>query len=155
MPLLEVGHVVKPHGLRGEVLVRFISNRPERLVAGTRLQTEEGAGEELEIASIRSQGDRHLVVFSGVEGIEAAERLRGVVLFAEPIEDADALFVHDLIGSEVFDVAGEALGTVTGVEANPASDLLVVDGRTYVPAVFVVSSSPGRIVVDPPKGLFE
>ena len=45
-------------------------------------------------------------------------------------------------------------GTVTAVEANPASDLLVVDGSHLVPVRFVVSHSPGRVVVDVPEGIF-
>jgi 16S rRNA processing protein RimM len=56
----------------------------------------------------------------------------------------------------VEDVHGEALGTVTGVEANPASDLLVLDGGALIPLRFVVSSEPGQlVVVDVPDGLLE
>ena len=31
--MLEVGQIVKPHGLKGEVIVRMITNRPEERVA--------------------------------------------------------------------------------------------------------------------------
>ncbi len=44
---------------------------------------------------------------------------------------------------------------MTGVEANPASDLLVIDERTYVPMRFVVQTARGRVVVDVPEGVFE
>ena len=158
--LLEVGHIVKPHGLRGEVVVRFVSNRPERLRPGEQmLVLPPGAStpssESLEIMAIRPQRDCYLVVFAGIDDRDGADRLRGARLLAESIDDADALFVHDLVGSEVFDTNGERKGRVTAVEANPASDLLVVDGRAYVPARFVVSRSEGRIVIDPPEGLFD
>ena len=96
-----------------------------------------------------------LVAFEGVGDRDAAERLRGVILCAEPLADAGALFVHELIGAEVVDAGGVSRGTVTSVEANPASDLLVVDGRHLVPVRFVVDASPGRIVVDAPAGIFE
>ena len=46
------------------------------------------------------------------------------------------------------------LGTVIAVEANPASDLLVLDGDRLIPLVFVVSHAPGLVVVDPPDGLW-
>ncbi len=160
MALLEVGRIVKPHGLAGEVVVRFVSNRPERLQPGARLVVgPAGAGgglpAELTVAAVRPHRGCHLVSFEGVDDREAAERLRGVSLEAEPIDDAGALFVHELIGSEVVDADGVARGSVTSVEANPASDLLVVDGRYLVPVRFVVACSPGRVVVDTPEGLFE
>lgn len=159
MALLEVGHVVKPHGLRGEVVVRFVSNRPERLQPGATMHLGQSgtdvADDALEVVSIRPQRDCFLVVFSGVADRDAAESLRGARLFAESIDDDDAMFVHDLVGSEVFDTNGERKGRVTAVEANPASDLLVVDGRAYVPARFVISHTPGRVEIDAPEGLFE
>jgi len=157
--LLEIGRVVKPHGLVGEVVVRFVSNRPERLEPGSRVVVGSARREdlpaELTIVAVRPHLGRHLVLFEGVGNREAAERLRGVVLGAEPIDDADALFVHELIGAEVVDAGGRSRGIVTAVEANPASDLLVVAGRYLVPVRFVVGRSPGRIVVDAPAGIFE
>jgi len=33
--LLEVGRIIKPHGIRGEVIVDLVSNRPERLDPGS------------------------------------------------------------------------------------------------------------------------
>ena len=41
------------------------------------------------------------------------------------------------------------------VQANPASDLLVLDGGQLVPLRFVVEHGPGRVVIDPPAGLLE
>ena len=63
--------------------------------------------------------------------------------------------MHELIGSPVVDTAGNALGRVVGVEANPAHDLLVLDTDALVPMVFVVERTRRRVVVDPPDGLFE
>ena len=43
-----------------------------------------------------------------------------------------------------------------GVEANPASDLLVLDSGALVPLTFVTSVDPNvRVDVDVPEGLFE
>ena len=63
--------------------------------------------------------------------------------------------MHELIGSSVVDTAGNALGTVVGIEANPAHDLLVLDTDALVPMVFVVEHVDGVVVVDPPAGLLE
>jgi 16S rRNA processing protein RimM len=155
---LEVGRVVKPHGLSGEVVVKFTSNRPERTVVGATFEVAGAAATappSLEIASIRPFDAAHLVRFAGVEGRDAAEALRDAVLIAEAIEDPEALFVHDLIGCEVFDRSGARKGTVTGIEANPVSDLLVIDERAYLPLRFVVETAPGRVVVEAPEGIFE
>lgn len=154
--LLEVGRIVKPHGIRGEVSVYPITNRPERrFVPGAVLHTDHGP---MEIAAARPHQAAWLVQFTGVPDRTAAEGLRGRVLRAEPIEDdddPDTLWVHELIGAEVVDTAGRAHGQVEAVEANPASDLLVLNGERLVPLVFVVSHSPGQVVIDPPAGLLD
>jgi 16S rRNA processing protein RimM len=93
------------------------------------------------------------VHFAGVDDLDGAEALRGVVLSAAPLEAGDDPWVHELIGCEVRDTTGRALGTVTGVEANPAHDLLVLNGGALVPMPFVVEHSPGLVVIDPPEGL--
>jgi 16S rRNA processing protein RimM len=150
--LLEVGRVVKPHGMRGEVAVELVTDRLERLRAGSVLMTDGG---DLRVASSRPHGGRFLVTFVGVGDREGAERLRGVVLRAEALADPDVLWVHELIGATVVDGAGSRLGTVVTVEANPASDLLVLDGGGLVPVTFVRSVGPGRVTVDVPDGLLD
>ena len=66
------------------------------------------------------------------------------------------MWVHELIGAEVRDRAGRALGRVVAVEANPAHDLLVLDGGALVPMVFVVEhDATVRVVVDLPDGLLD
>ncbi|MGH9179670.1 MAG: ribosome maturation factor RimM [Acidimicrobiales bacterium] len=147
-----MGRVVKPHGLRGEVVVELTTNRTERLAPGTQLFGPEGV---MEVVRASPHQHRWIVAFAGVADRGGADALRGAVLSAEPIEDAAELWVHDLVGSDVVDVGGAALGTVTAVEANPASDLLVLDGGGLVPLRFVVASEPGRVVVDPPAGLLD
>lgn len=148
--LLEVGRVVRPHGIRGEVIVELVTNRTERLAPGSRLL----AGErEVEVAGSRPHKGRFIVAFAGVADRNAAESLRGAVLRAEPLSDPDALWVHELIGAVVVDRAGRDHGTVEAVEANPAADLLVLSSGALVPVTFVVEAGGGRVVVDPPAGL--
>jgi 16S rRNA processing protein RimM len=132
-----------------------ITNQPDRFVAGLEL----GRGDEpLVIESVRPQRDAYLVKFAGYDDRDAAETLRGATLTAEALDaaPAESLWVHELIGAEVFDRSGRALGHVVAVEANPAHDLLVLDSKVLVPMVFVVEHEPGtRVVVDPPDGLLE
>jgi 16S rRNA processing protein RimM len=146
--------MVKPHGLRGDVIVSLTTNRDERVAPGSVLCT--AAGHEYRVVRSSAHQGRFIVAFAGVEGIDAAEQLRGLDLYAPPIEDPDALWIHDLIGSVVQDTGGAELGTVVSVEANPASDLLVLDGGGLIPLRFVVDSVPGsRVTVDVPDGLLD
>jgi 16S rRNA processing protein RimM len=150
--LLEVGRITKPHGIRGEVTVVLTTDRLERVAPGAVLHTGD---RPLEIATSRPHQGNHIVGFVGVADRTAAEALRGAVLRAEPLEDPEVLWVHDLIGADVVGVDGTAYGVVTSVEANPASDLLVLAGGGLVPLRFVTESAPGRLVIDPPAGLLE
>jgi 16S rRNA processing protein RimM len=151
---LEVGRVVKPHGLRGEVVVFAITNRAERFVAGSALDVD---GVEHTIEASRPHQDRWLVRFEGITDRDGAEAIRGAALTAAPLDDASEgeVWAHDVIGAEVVEVDGTVIGRVTAVEANPAHDLLVIDARTLVPMVFVVEQQPGRVVVDLPEGLLD
>jgi 16S rRNA processing protein RimM len=135
------------------VAVTLTTDRLERVAVGAVLW----AGERrLEILASRPHQGRHLVHFEGVADRTAAEALQGAVLSAEPLEDPAALWVHDLVGAEVVDASdGTRLGVVAAVEANPASDLLVLDGGGLVPLTFLVRTEPGRVVVDPPAGLLD
>lgn len=148
-----MGRVVRPHGLRGEVVVDLVSNRTERTRPGSVFVTDAG---DLRIETSRPFQHRWLVTFAGVETIDAAEALRGRVLRAPPLDDPSALWVHELVGSSVVDKAdGRQLGTVTAVVANPVSDLLELDGGALVPLRCVVDREPGRILVDIPLGLLD
>lgn len=151
-PLLEIGRVTRPHGVRGEVVVDLTTDRVERLTPGTVLASDAG---NLTVAAARPHQRRWIVAFEGHTGREAADRLRGVALRAEALDDPDALWVHDLVGSEVVTVGGDVVGTCIAVVANPASDLLELDGGALVPVVFVVERRPGRVIIDPPEGLLE
>ena len=63
--------------------------------------------------------------------------------------------MHELVGAQVLLADGTAVGTVVEVEANPASDLLVLDDGALVPVVFITAQAPGRVTIDPPDGLLE
>ena len=150
--MLEIGAIGKPHGLRGEVVVRLVTNRLERMAPGTILDSDRGP---LEIVSSRPHQGKYLVHFVGVVSREGAEELRGVTLRAEPIADESELWVHELVGRGVVDVDGIDRGSVESVLANPASDLLVLDTGHLVPLAFVVNTAEGRITIDAPDGLFD
>ncbi len=102
--------------------------------------------------------DRYIVQFEDVADRNAAESLRGLELEAEPLEDVpDVLWVHELVGATVRDAAGTALGTVASVEANPASDLMVLESGGLIPVRFVTAhdAAARTVDVDIPEGLLD
>lgn len=152
--MLEVGRIDRAHGVRGEVVVTLITDLTERLAPGSVLETDAGL---LAVVASKPHQHRWIVTFAGVADRASAEALHGLVLRAEPVDDADALWVHELIGAEVLTTGGDPCGRVAWVEDNPASPILVLEGGAMVPVVFVVDQSglPDRLVIDAPEGLFE
>jgi 16S rRNA processing protein RimM len=151
--MLEVGRIGRPHGLKGEVVVQLITERDERVAPGAVLHSDQG---ELVVETSRPHQDRWLVRFEGRRSREDAEALRGLLLSAEPIDDPDELWAHDLVGAEVVLVdSDELVGTCVSLVANPAADLLELDTGVLVPVVFVVDHTEGRVTIDPPDGLLD
>jgi 16S rRNA processing protein RimM len=151
--MLEIGRVTKAHGLRGEVVVLLTTDRHERVEPGAVLSSDRG---ELVVAESRPHQDRWLVRFDSCHSREDADALRGLLLRAEPLEDPDELWVHELIGCTMLDGAGIDRGKVVAVVANPAADLLQLEDGTLVPVVFVVEApDEGVVRVEAPDGLFE
>jgi 16S rRNA processing protein RimM len=153
---LEIGHIRRAHGLRGDVFVQLVTDRTERLDAGTSLLTERGAL-VVETSRMLPNG-RWIVKFEGIADRTQGERWTNVALHGEPITDAGALWVHELIGARVVEADGTPRGTCVSVLANPASDILELDTGALVPSTFIVSNDlvdAARVItVDVPDGLF-
>ena len=151
---LEVGKIDKAHGVHGDVVVTLLSDRTERLDVGSVLFRDDGF--ELTVTKSRPHQHRFIVEFAEIRGREAADEFRGTMLFGDPIEDPDVIWIHDIIDSPVVDTAGVALGTCVSVLENPASDLIVLEDDALIPLTFFVEQrADGTIVVDPPEGLFD
>jgi 16S rRNA processing protein RimM len=140
--------------LRGEVVVQLWTDLTERLDRGSVLTTPRGT---LTVESARPFQDRWIVQFEGIVDRSQAERMRGMELEAEPVDIPGKLWVHELVGARVLDTSGTELGSVSAVEANPASDLLVLEGGGLIPLRFVTASDAGAgtLVVDIPEGLLD
>jgi len=137
------------------VVVQLWTDQTQRLNPGTVLSSSRGP---LRVTSSTRMGeDRYLVQFEQSTDRPAAESLRGVELAAEPLSVPGTLWVHQLVGAEVFDVNGARLGLVGAVEANPASDLLVLETGGLIPIRFVTRHDPAArtVEVDVPDGLLD
>jgi 16S rRNA processing protein RimM len=153
--LLEVGRIVKAHGIRGEVAVRLTADIPERVTPGSVFHTTRGP---LTVERSKPFQQGYIIAFAGIADRNEAELLRGLILKAEPLDldDDDVIWIDDLFNALVVSTDGVERGRVVEVEENPASDLLVLDSGILIPLTFVVEVEPNeRIVVEAPEGLFE
>lgn len=167
---LVVGRVVRPHGVRGELVVQSLSDAPDRFAPGAELAFGDPDGEaplrRLVVAAAREDRGRQLVGFEGVADRDAAEALRGGLLSipreaARPLT-AGEFWRHQLVGLAVYDRQGRRRGEVADVLPGTAHDQLSVrldDGASVlVPAVaalVTVELDAGRLVVDAVPGLLD
>jgi 16S rRNA processing protein RimM len=150
---LAVGHLRRPHGLQGDIFVQLTTDRHDRVDPGSVLF---GAGQLLTVTSRRVAGKGRIIArFDLIPDRTMAERFTNVELFAAPIDDPDAFWVHEMIGRHVVDQHGTDRGECTAVLANPASEILELDTGALVPANFIVRMTDRFIEVDVPDGLFE
>jgi 16S rRNA processing protein RimM len=163
-----VGEIVKPHGLEGEVSVLPLTDFPERFSPGRVLQLRRPTGEArpLKISGVRPHRGRLLVLFEGVEGLEAAEALRGSDLCVlpgdEPVRPPGYVLHFELEGFEVADVSGRSLGRAEGLAEAGGLPLLAVrtplglrDVPFRHPIVVAVDREARKVVLDPPAGLLD
>jgi 16S rRNA processing protein RimM len=167
--LLVIGQILRPHGVRGELVVDVRTDSPaQRYAAGKVIMTDPAAAGPLTVQELRPHQGRLLITFEGYADRDVAERLRGVLLcidsdeIAEPT-DPDEFNDYQLVGLRAESPDGSVLGEVVRVEHAPSGELLEVrltDGRTglvpFVTAIVPEVDIPGgRLVLTPPEGLFD
>jgi len=166
--MIAVARIIRSVGLKGEVAVSVLGDRPERLnELGT---VEVGSTAELtetrSIESVEARNGRTVVKLAGIRTRTEADALRGLWLFVEESRTAKlpdgSYYVHDIVGMNVVSDEGRKLGTLKDVLNLPGGDLWVVQtdgGEAMIPAVreFVktVDLAEGRIVVHMIEGLVE
>jgi len=169
--LISVGRVVKSRGLRGEVVVRSLSDDPERFKTFDEVvvTADDGTSSIYKLESVRTHprkgglAEIHLRL-EGVDSREASDALRGSLLTV-PLEKLelheDEHFLFDLVGLSVVTDQGEPIGRVADVRPMPAQNIIVIatdDGReTLIPDIseFVDKSKldDGELIITPIDGL--
>ncbi len=161
---LAVGRIVRPHGIRGELIVEPYSETirsidSESVVFIESLQTP------YKVLALRSHQRRLILRIEGCEDREAAEGLRGRELLiptpdAEPLPDG-VYYRWQILGLAVKEEAGRHLGTVADILETGANDVYVVrgddTGELLLPAIsdviLEVDLEGGQLVVRLPDGL--
>jgi 16S rRNA processing protein RimM len=164
--------VLRPHGLRGEVVVEVLSDVPERLAPGSELELgwDEGKGPsarpaKVVVAARRPHRSGAALRFAGIDDREGAEELRGAWLEIDesrvPAPPAGTYYHFQLLGCRC-SAGGEDLGRVVELIEDGGGLLLVVEGGDRrVPIPFVarflrrIDVEGGTIELDLPPGLLE
>lgn len=164
--LICVGVIAGSFGVHGEVRLKSFTAEPTAIADYSPLLSEDGS-QSFSVTLTRPIKNGFGARLGGVKTKEEADALKGVKLFAEreklPSLPDDEYYYADLVGLEVFDTGGNLLGRVKAVLNHGASDLLEIHGPDLeatvllpftLDAVPTVDLAGGRIVADPPEGLF-
>jgi len=165
-PYLDTGKIVGTHGIKGEVRIEPWCDSPEFLCEFDKLYLDERGENSIDV-KCRAHKNIVLCKIKGVDTIEAAERLRGKVVYIsrdDVLLDEGAHFVQDIIGLAVIDdVSGQSYGKLSDVIFTGANDVYEVtgeDGKKYLVPVIdevvtKVDVDGGCVLVHPMKGIFD
>jgi 16S rRNA processing protein RimM len=166
--LIAIGELVGAHGVRGEARVRPFNRDSSVLsdVSEVFLLCGESAARHRRLERARPHGAVWLVALEGVstpEEVRSLVRARVAIRECElPRLEAGQFYCYQLIGLEVVDEAGAAVGTVSDVLPTAANDILVVaagEGERLIPmidrVVAAVDLENRRIIIRPVEGLFD
>ena len=161
-----VGAIAGAFGVRGEVRLKSFTAIPEDIASYAPLESEDGT-RRFSVKVTRQVKNGLAARLSGITTKEEADALRGTQLFVPrdrlPSLPDDEFYHTDLIGLEVTDTGGASLGKVLSVINNGADDLLELSAPGQKQTVLLpftkavvptVDLAQGRIVADPPDGLF-
>lgn len=161
-----VGALAGAFGVKGEVRLKSFCAEPAAIAEYMPLFSENGR-RQFTLTLVQPITNGFAARIDGITTKEDADALRGVQLFANraalPALPDDEFYHADLIGLSVLDTGGTKLGTVNAVLNHGAGDLLeiAVSGvrdPVLLPftrhAVPTVDLATGRIIADPPAGLF-
>lgn len=154
-----VGAIAGAFGVRGEVRLKSFCSQPQDIAGYGPLTTEDGT-RSFTVKLTRPVKNGLGARLSGISTREDAEALRGTTLWAPrdalPSLPDDEFYHADLIGLEVFDTGGQALGRVRAIFDHGAGDILEVAGKELLLLPFTreivptVDLKAGRIIADPP-----
>lgn len=123
-----IGKIVAPHGVRGDIRIMPLTDRPEQFLNLSYLLLEDGR--QLTVKAARFHKRMILVSTKEITTMNDAELLRDkkILIRAEdlpPLEEG-RFYVADLIGLPVFDEEGKQLGTFKDSITTGSNDVYIV-----------------------------
>lgn len=143
-PYIEIGEVLRPHGIQGLVKVRPETDAPERFLDLKEVWLSQGQDYRpaaVREISVRDDGFVYLRLDGAVTRNDA-EKQRGLILYVDRAHaralDQDEWFICDLVGCQVSTDLGETIGVVTDVMQPGPNDVFVIRtprGEALVPVL--------------------
>jgi 16S rRNA processing protein RimM len=167
MRWIEIGQIIKSHGLAGRVkaLSYLESNRLLPSLKEARIGPDRDSAKRYPIENVRPEGRTHFsLTIEGIEDRNAADALRGLSIFL-PYDSLETLpegeyYWEDLIGLSVVTEDGKPLGQIESIFPTGSNDVYVCKegGREILlPAIAEVILSvdiqAGTVVVRLLKGM--
>lgn len=162
----ELGFILRPHGLRGEVQLVLDVDEPQSYKDLATIYIQAKAGLVPYGISIEHlNGSKAIAKLEGVATQEQAQALKGRAVWLPlqdlPALDGDQFYYHEITGFTVHDqTTGEDVGLVTDVYELPQQDTLAVNANgaeVLIPLVddFIVGvdKAAKRIIMKLPEGL--
>jgi 16S rRNA processing protein RimM len=124
-----VGRVGKPHGIKGAFVVEQASEDPNRFSLGAKLLAR---GEEVEVVESKRAGGRLVIRLD-----RPVQRGSSLQVPRADLDEPDEgeFYVFQLVGLEVVEEGGRALGKVADVAPGLANDVLELDSGLSLPMV--------------------
>jgi 16S rRNA processing protein RimM len=128
---LAVGRIVRPHGVRGELIVEPYSETIRSIEADSEVFIE-SVQTPFKVLALRSHQRRLILRIEGCEDREAAEGFRGNELLiptpdVEPLPDG-VYYRWQILGLTVNEENGRYLGTVVDILETGANDVYIIRG---------------------------
>ncbi|MDF1527429.1 MAG: ribosome maturation factor RimM [bacterium] len=153
--LFILAEILRPHGLRGEVVVRLLTDHLETLTDAARIYLGLEAVEPVKVEGIRTHKGNPLIKLAGTNDREGAFALKGQMICVPreelvPLEEGE-YFLHDLVGLILLDHLGNKVGPVENIMDTGGPPILT--GSLPDGGEFMIPFAPGTIdEVDLEKG---
>ena len=142
--LIEIGKILKPHGLKGEIKI-LLFNKSSRVLqenVPVTLKNDRGLSGDFRIEMIRYGSSKVIIKFFELSSIDDADTWRESIIWVQkellPPVDDDEYYLLDLVGMSVFSDKNEFIGCIKNVLSYPANDVIVLDYKEkeiLIPAV--------------------
>ena len=166
---LLLGEILRPHGIRGELRMRVLTDYPERIPSLEQIYLGRDVNGPTPrpyiVEHMRMHQGYGLLKLDSIDDRDTAETLRALFVMvsmeeAVPLEEGE-FYLFQLIGLEVRDAEGQSLGQITEVLETGANDVYVVDSPRYgeilIPVteetIIATDIAAGFVSVNLPEGL--
>jgi 16S rRNA processing protein RimM len=163
----ELGHVIKYHGIRGEVDVFLDVDEPGRYAGLESVFIEQKRKlVPYFIERINLRGNRAIIKFEEIRDIDDAKKIISCKMFLPldhlPDLGKNRFYLHEIIGFTIHDKTIGKLGKVTGIydaNGNRIAAMTYLEKEILLPMndtlILGIDKSSGILLMDLPDGLLD